>query len=108
MELSMFAFKRMIAPLGTNAYFNDAHASSGNSGTGTGTGTLSFSTPVDSAQELIVSETGGKVLVDTIFTNNGTFSTTLHTNDTLVDGTIDVVSRGAGPTAGPAYYFATA
>jgi hypothetical protein len=84
---------------------NDAHPSSGNSGTGTGT--LSFSTPVDSAQELIVSETGGKVLVDTVFTNNGTFSTTLHTNDTLVDVTIDVVSRGAGPTTGPAYYFVT-
>lgn len=75
---------------------NDAHPSSGGSTTGSTTGTLSFSTPVDSAMELIVSETAGKVLLDTVFANKGTLSTALQTNDTLFDLTIITTVNGFG------------
>jgi hypothetical protein len=83
---------------------NDAHPSTGNSGT-SGTGTLSFSTPADTAEELIVSDSGGKVLLDTVFLNNGTFSTTLHTSDTLVDVTL--IGRVDGFGGPPDYLVST-
>jgi hypothetical protein len=83
---------------------NDAHSSSGGSATGSTTVKLSFSTPVDSAIELIVNETGGKVLLDTVFANNGTLSANLQTNDTLVDVTTvgSIVESGF-----PTVYFVT-
>jgi hypothetical protein len=55
--------------------------------------------------ELIVSDSGGKVLVDTVFPNNGTFSATLHTNDTLVD--VTTISTVGGFGAQPDYFVFT-
>jgi hypothetical protein len=58
------------------------------------TGSISISTPVDTAMELIVSETGGKILLDSVFTAKGVLSITLHTNDALVD--VTTITRLAG------------
>lgn len=55
--------------------------------------------------ELIVSDSGGKVLVDTVFLNDGTFSATLHTNDTLVD--VTTISTVGGFGAQPDYFVFT-
>lgn len=49
------------------------------------TGTMQLSMAIDSSTELIVSETGGNVLLDTIAAANSTLSATIHTNDALVD-----------------------
>ncbi len=75
---------------------NDTHPSSG----GTPTGTLSISPSLGYGIELIISETGGKVLMDTMVTNNSTILAILHTNDTLVDVTgIDTIGGDGEPTA---------
>ena len=86
---TVFAISIVLCCLYACKKNNASHLSSGNSVT------LSFSTPADSAMELTISETGGKILVDTIFATNGISSANLHTSDTLVDVTT-IIKAGGG------------
>ncbi|HVU97698.1 MAG TPA: hypothetical protein VHE34_20885 [Puia sp.] len=63
----------------------DTTGTAGGPGT---TGTMKISLTLPNALdncELIVSETGGKVLLDTVAPNGTTINATLHTNASLVD-----------------------
>lgn len=51
------------------------------------TGTIKIALAVDSGAELIVSEAGGNILLDSVFAAKTRLTDTLHTNATLVDVT---------------------
>ncbi|HEY4108718.1 hypothetical protein, partial [Puia sp.] len=104
----------LVFTLTASIVFYSCHKDSSNSSSGntppptntTGTMKISLAMPADTAVkncELIISETGGKVLLDTVTSRGTTVGASLSTNATLVDVTL--VEQHQYPQSG--YYVYT-